>query len=198
LALRYSDSALAERAVRAGDRARSAFRQRFWCNQTNYPFDCISEAGDTRETWGDPSIRPNALVALAIDPDLFDDRQAKAIVERVRADLVTPRGIRSLTMRDPNFVGHFSGTVEEHEAAYHQGTAWPHLLGSYVRAELRVDDRPEVRARLRELVESCVDGGLVLGFVSQLADGEPPHRSRGCPGYAVAGSELLRALELLG
>lgn len=198
LALRYGDALLAERAVASGDRARAAFRERFWCNQTNYPFDCVSEARDGGQTWVDPSIRPNALIALAVDPDLFDERQARAILERLRSDLLTPRGIRSLALRDPSFVGHFSGTVDEHEAAYHQGTAWPHLLGCYVRAQLRIEDGAETRTRLRELCEASLDSALAPGFVSQLADGEPPHRSRGCPAYAVAVSELLRALEQLG
>jgi predicted glycogen debranching enzyme len=197
LALRYGDPPLAERALAAGDRARAAFRERFWCNQTNFAFDCISEARSHADTWVDPSIRPNALIALAVDPDLFDDNQARSILYRLRSDLLTPRGVRSLALRDPSFVGHFSGTVDEHEAAYHQGTAWPHLLGFYVRAELRIDGSQETKTQLRELVEASLDAALVPGFVSQLADGEPPHRSRGCPAYAVGVSELLRALELL-
>lgn len=182
----------AEKACRA---ARTAFRARFWCNETEYPFDCLSEQGDTADAWADPSVRPNAVIALAIDPDLFENWQASAVIRRAKDELVTPRGLRSLSPGDRNFLAHYEGRLDERDSSFHQGTAWTWLVGSYVRAALRLGpDDFELREELRDLVEQALDPGPALGQVAQLADGETPFRARGCPAQAWSVAELLRAL----
>ena len=179
----------------AGVKARAAFRARFWCHDTDFPYDCVSESRDAQDAWVDPSIRPNALIALAVDPSLFEEWQARAIVARVKAELLTPRGIRSLSPLDPRYVSQFAGTLAEKELAYHQGTAWTHLLGFYVRAAIRVaPDDQELRDELRQVIEGALDGSVILGQIAQLADGDMPHRARGCPAQATSVAELLRAL----
>jgi predicted glycogen debranching enzyme len=195
LAHAYGHARMAEAAQNASQLARRSFMDRFWCNETEYPFDCISEARGTAESWADASIRPNAVLALAIDDQLFDDWQAATIIGRAREELVTPRGLRSLSPREPNYRGHYEGTLAERDASYHQGTAWTHLLGCFVRAAIRLDREDfELREELRGHVESALDGGPVIGQVAQLADSDPPHRPRGCPAQAWAVGELLRAL----
>lgn len=195
LARAYGHERLADLASIAAERARLAFRSRFWCERTDYPYDCVSEEIDTEDAWSDDSIRPNALIALAVDPVLFEPWQAQCIVERVRAELLTPHGIRSLSPADARFVAQFAGSIEEREPAYHQGTAWIHLLGCYARAALRLaPDDMDVYFDLRGLLEQAVDCGVVLGQVPQIADGSPPHRLRGCPAQAGSVAELLRAL----
>jgi predicted glycogen debranching enzyme len=195
LAREYGHDRLADLAERAMLAARGAFRARFWCHETDYPYDVVSEARDSSEAWSDPSVRPNALIALAIDPELFEPWQARRILDRVQSDLLTPRGIRSLSPSDPRYIGNFSGTAEERELAYHQGSAWTHLLGHYVRASLHFapddDDAPN---ELRALVEGALEGNALLGQLSQLFDGESPFRPRGCPAQAASVAEVLRAL----
>jgi predicted glycogen debranching enzyme len=192
---RYGDRVTAMAAERACDAARIAFRDRFWCNETDYPFDTLSEVRDSADAWADPTVRPNALIALAVDPELFEAWQASAILERVRRELLTPHGIRSLTPRDERYIGQFGGSSDEHEVAYHQGTAWPHLLGFYARASARLTDRDSaVLEDLRQRVSALANGGLTLGSVGQIASGDAPHRWRGSPAYAMAVGELLRAL----
>lgn len=186
---------LAEACREAGVRARAAFRARFWCHDTDFPYDCVSESRDAQDAWVDPTIRPNALIALAVDPSLFDDWQARAIVARVKSELLTPRGIRSLSPHDPRYVSQFAGNAEEKELSYHQGTAWTHLLGFYVRAAIRLSpDDQELREELRRVIEGALDGAVILGQIAQLADGDAPHRARGCPAQATSVAELLRAL----
>jgi predicted glycogen debranching enzyme len=187
-------AALAESSMRA---ARTAFRARFWCHETDYPYDAVSEAPDTAEAWADPSIRPNALLALAIDPELFDPWQARAILDRVRSDLLTQRGVRSLSPADHRYIGNFSGSSEEREFSYHQGTAWPFLLGAYVRASLRfAPEDTELPGELRALVEGTLERTALLGQLSQLADGDFPFKPRGCPAQAASVAEVLRSLAL--
>jgi predicted glycogen debranching enzyme len=195
LAREYGHDRLADLAERAMLAARGAFRARFWCHETDYPYDVVSEARDSSESWSDPSIRPNALIALAIDPELFEPWQARRILDRVQSDLLTPRGIRSLSPSDNRYIGNFSGTAEERELAYHQGSAWTHLLGHYVRASLHfAPDDDDVPNELRALVEGALEGNALLGQLSQLFDGESPYRPRGCPAQAASVAEVLRAL----
>jgi len=195
LAREYGHHALGDLADRSCREARAAFRSRFWCHETDYPYDVVSEARDTAEAWADASIRPNALIALAIDPDLFDTWQARSILDRVRSELLTPRGLRSLSPQDPRYIGNFSGSSEERELAYHQGTAWTHLLGAYVRANLRLaPDDQELRLELRALVEGAAEHNLLVGQMSQLCDGDAPFKPRGCPAQASSVAEALRAL----
>ena len=190
LASRYGHKQIEVLARSARDAARASFRQRFWCNETYYPYDCI---GDGRVA--DAAIRPNALLALAIDPELFDDWQAAAILERVRADLLTPIGVRSLAPNEPDYRGYCDGSTFEREASYHQGNAWPFLLGFFVRAALRLTpDDPELRKDLMQRVTQAAGEGPVLGHVAQLGEGDQPFRFRGCPAQAWSTAELLRAL----
>lgn len=189
------DTPLAEAASSAASAVRAQFRHRFWCNQTGYPFDCVSGTRHAGDAWADPSVRPNALIALALDPELFEPWQRRALLERCDRDLLTPRGLRSLAPTEPNYVGHVGGTVAERQASYHQGPVWPYLLGSYVRATLLVHgDDPAVPQRLRELVESALEDGIALGQIAQTADGDPPHRWRGSPAQASSVAVLLDLL----
>ena len=191
----YGDVSLRTRAEQARDTARASFQRRFWCSQTEYPFDCVSEERDIEGAWSDTSVRPNALIALAIDPDLFEPWQAAAIVARVRHDLLTPRGIRTLSPQHPDYQGYHEGGLEQREGSAHQGSVWPHLLGYFITAATRLareDD--QLRDELRQIIEAALDEPLALRFVSQIADGDFPHRGRGCPAYSLAVAELLRAL----
>lgn len=190
LADECGDEATARAARAARDAAVESFRLRFWCNETYYPFDFI---GDDRVP--DRTIRPNALIALAVDPDLFEDWQGAAILERVRHDLMTHAGIRSAAPHEPAYRGYCDGTVDDREASYHQGSAWPYLLGFFARASLRlVQDTDELKKELRERIERLLGEGAVLGQVGQMADGDQPHRWRGSPAQAWTVAELLRAL----
>jgi predicted glycogen debranching enzyme len=195
LAHNFGHTELAAAAERACVVARASFRRRFWCSDTDYPYDCVSEGGRLENAWADASIRPNALMALAIDPALFETWQAEAILARVRQDLLTPRGIRTLAPHEPDYQGYHEGGLEEREGSAHQGTVWPHLLGYYVRASVRMaPDDTDLRKELRDLIEAAMAEPLAICQVAEMADGEPPNRFRACPASAWAVAEFLRAL----
>jgi len=195
LAEHAGDGQLAQQARELRDRARESFRRRFWCDQTGYPYDVISEESGGTSAWADATVRPNAMLALAFDDQLFTPDQARAILARVEREMLTTAGIRTLTPQDPNYRGSYSGSVADRDAAYHQGTAWPFLVGVYARAVRRVypDDMGRAGA-VRALIEGVLGNILALGQLPEIADGDAPHRPNGCVAQAASVGELLRAL----
>jgi predicted glycogen debranching enzyme len=192
LAEQRADPDLSDRARQRAQQAQEAFRDTFWCHETNHPFDCMSEERESAEAWADPSIRPNALIALSVAPELFEPWHAAEIVARTEDLLLTNKGIRTLEPGHLQYVGYAGDSVEEYQRSSHQGAAWMHLLLFYVRAKLRVD--PTSGPQLKSLIHSALDSGRALGHVAQTVDGDPPHRERGIPAYAIATGMLLEAL----
>jgi glycogen debranching enzyme len=145
----------------------------------------------------DPALRPNQIFAVGGLPfPLLEGEKARAVVETVEHRLLTPVGLRTLDPEDPAYVPHYEGGPDTRDAAYHQGTVWPWLLGPFVEAWVRVrgDDRAarrEARRRFLEpLVQHLEEAGLE--HVAEIADGEPPHAPRGCPFQAWSVGEALR------
>jgi predicted glycogen debranching enzyme len=192
LAHAAGDAPLADRAVAARDRARAAFHARFWCEETAYPYDVVSPSPDGEGAFRDASVRPNAVVALAVDPACFTPERAGLTLARARRDLVTPAGLRTLAPWDPRYVGRYGGDVRTRDAAYHQGPAFAWLLGAYARAALRAG--VEDAASIASLVASAASREMALGQVPELADGDPPHAPGGCFAQAWSVAELLRVL----
>lgn len=189
LAIGRDDPVLADRAQNACDRARRAFHERFWCAESRYPYDVVGES-DTGAR--DASVRPNAVVALAVAPECFTAERARLVLERARRDLLTPAGLRTLAPGDARYVGRYGGDVKARDGAYHQGTAWPWLLGFYARAALRAGF--EEPAALEALVLAAARNEIALGHTAELADGDPPHAPGGCLAHAANVAELLRVL----
>jgi predicted glycogen debranching enzyme len=186
---------LSDRAFIACRRARDAFQARFWCEETGYPYDVLSERAEGEGAFRDATVRPNAVLALAVDPACFSDDRAERLLARARAELVTSAGLRSLAPGEPGYVGRYGGGVAQRDRAYHQGTVWPWLLGAYVRAaRRRAPDDDRLRDELRELVAAAARNALALGQVAEIADGDPPHAPGGCFAQAWSVAELLRAL----
>jgi len=139
-------------------------------------------------------IRP--LIAL------LEGERARRVVDAVEARLLTPLGLRSLAPGDPEYVGRYEGGVRVRDGAYHQGSAWPWLIGPFVEAWLRVRGnttaaRREAKRRfLTPLLAHLDEAGL--GHVSEIADGDPPQQARGCPFQAWSVGEVLRLRQILG
>jgi glycogen debranching enzyme len=150
----------------------------------------------------DRRIRPNQVLAAGglphacVPPDT-----ARSVLALVEDRLLTPLGLRTLDPADPGYRGRYEGGVTARDGAYHQGTAWPWLLGPFVQAWLRLrDDAPAARAEaaarfLPPLRAHLHEAGL--GSVSEIADGDAPHTPRGCPFQAWSVGELLRIEAML-
>jgi predicted glycogen debranching enzyme len=193
LADESGNSQLAHRARAARDATRSAFKKCFWCEETNYPYDHLDATADPLAT---SAIRPNALIALSVDPEMFERWQAQAIVLQARTRLLTPKGLRTLDPGHPQYVGYYEGGMEDLRAAYHQGVVWGYLLGVFARAALRLEpDDFELQMDLRDSILAAMNHGPTLGQVSQLASGDPPFVTGGSPAQAWSVAEFLRTLQ---
>ena len=165
--------------------ARRGF-SRFWNGSKGYCFDVI-DGPDGDEA----ALRPNQLIAAALTDAPFSTQQVRAVVDAC-GPLVVPCALRSLDPADPGYRGTYEGPQAERDAAYHQGTAWVWLLGSYALAHLRAYG--DTRASL-DLIAQCEPHLRVagLGSLSEILDGDPPHEPRGCIAQAWSVAEVLRA-----
>jgi glycogen debranching enzyme len=120
----------------------------------------------------------------------LDSDAVRAVVDVCRRTLLTPLGLRSLSPDDPRYRPYHRGGPADRDAAYHQGTVWPWLIGPYVDAARTAGSSVE---RLLDGLEAHL-GDWGLGSVSETADGAPPHLATGCPFQAWSVAELLRVL----
>jgi len=182
------------------EQALQAFLKRFIDPSTQTLFDNVDVDHVTGTV--DRSIRPNQIFAVGGLPfALLGGAAARAVVDQVEAQLLTPLGLRTLAPSDPAYRGRYGGAPYERDGAYHQGTAWPWLLGPFVEAWLRVrgnspDARREARARFLDPLHTHLDHAG-LDHISEIADGDAPHAPAGTPFQAWSLGELLRMEYLL-
>jgi predicted glycogen debranching enzyme len=167
------------RTVRAlEERARSSFATAF------------AVGSRLADVVGDSRLRPNELLAVSLP---YAPLRERSVVESC-APLLTSLGLRSLDPADPGYRGRHRGDQAARDAAYHQGTVWPWLIGPYVEAAQRTGVATD--GVLDGLEAHLAEFGL--GSVSETADGDPPHGATGCPFQAWSVAEALRALRLSG
>lgn len=169
-------------------RARKSFNERFWNENERYLYDVIDgENGD------DPSCRPNQIFALSLRYPVLDEDKWKPVIEAVRERLLTPMGLRTLSTDHPEYKANYRGDLRSRDAAYHQGTVWPWLIGPFIDAWLKV--YPEDRDRARGFLSALVGEHLkdaCIGFISEVFDAEAPFTPRGCIAQAWSVAEVLR------
>jgi predicted glycogen debranching enzyme len=176
-----------------------AFLRRFWLEEQRYLADVVSSDAELG-LHVDTSVRPNMVIAAALELSPLSRGKRTDIVLRSEAELVTPRGLRTLAPKNPAYRGRYGGGPNERDLAYHQGTVWPWLLGFHVEAALRAYGRRSNKlAELLALVETATEPLYTqgLGQISEVYDGDPPHRPGGCIAQAWSVAELLRAHVLL-
>jgi predicted glycogen debranching enzyme len=164
---------------------------RFWNPERDCCFDVLDGPNGN-----DAAIRPNQLFALALHASPLSDAHARAIVDVCSRELLTTAGLRTLAPGDPAYVGHYGGDQSSRDAAYHQGTVWPWLMGPFVRAHLRVYRDPAIA---RTFVQPLVDAldAYGIGTLGEIFDGDAPHAPRGTIAQAWSVAELITTLTLL-
>lgn len=171
-----------------GENLKETFVEAFWLEEEEY----LADAHDGVAK--DVSFRPNQLLALSLPSPLLDKKRGRKLLDKVRKQLLTPFGLRTLAPNDPTYQGTCQGTQPERDLAYHQGTVWPWLLGSYWDA-VRYVSGPSVATKEAKTILQAFGPHLNEGCVGQVAeifDGDAPHHPRGAPAQAWSVAELLR------
>jgi len=180
-----------DRAGKIGEtaaRARDSFNRRFWFEQGGYLYDVV----DAEDGGHDDACRPNQLLAISLDHPVLEPARWQPVMDVVTERLLTPVGLRSLAPGHPDYKPKYYGDLRSRDAAYHQGTVWPWLIGPYVDAWLKV--HPADMAGARKLIEGLVPQmeQTCVGSLNEIFDAEPPYTPRGCVAQAWSVAEVLR------
>ena len=170
--------------------AKWSFNRLFWNEKNGCLYDVVNGG------LPDASIRPNQIFAVSLPHSMLSPERAKSVVEKVQEHLLTPYGLCSLAPSAPQYRGRYTGDPSSRDGAYHQGTVWPWLLGPFITAYVKVHGGSDAARRqaaewLAPLRDHLADAGL--GHISEILDGDPPHRPCGCMAQAWSVAEVLRA-----
>ena len=146
----------------------------------------------------DWSVRPNMIFAVALDFSPLTQDQKKSVLDICTRELLTPKGLRSLSPKSGGYNPMYVGPQSQRDYAYHQGTAWPWLGGFYMEACLKLYRRTRISFVERQMV-GYEDEMLLncLGTIPEMSDGNPPFRARGGMSFAMNVAEILRTLNML-
>lgn len=189
LATKFDNPSETKRFAALAERAKDSFNNQFWNETAGCLYDVVNGV------FRDGSVRPNQIFAVSLTHCMLDDERAKKIVAVVERDLLTPVGLRSLSICDPNYIGSYRGDMRSRDAAYHQGTVWPWPMGAFITAYLKVNRKSRLA---RKQAQKWLDGFLphleqaCVGQVSEIFDGDAPYFARGCVAQAWSVAELLR------
>ena len=193
-AARAADKGNAERAAELEEHAevcKESFIDTF-LNQYGYLLDYVDGAAM------DWSVRPNMIFAAAFDYSPLNQEQKKSVLDVCTRELLTPKGLRSLSPKSGGYNPMYVGPQTQRDYAYHQGTAWPWLGGFYMEACLKLYRRTRLSFIERQMVGYEDEMNYhALGTISELFDGNPPFHGRGAMSFAMNVAEILRTLKLL-
>jgi len=170
-----------------------SFLETFWDEELGYLADYVNDS-ETRNM----QVRPNMVIATSLPYTMINKDQKKSILDIVNRMLVTPRGLRTLSPSEEGYCGIYSGDQEKRDAAYHQGTVWPWLVGPFCDGWLKVYGEggvPRVRKLIMGFEETLTEAGI--STISEIFDGDPPHNPGGAISQAWSVSEVLRIYTLL-
>ncbi len=183
-----------QKAKEAGKQAEitaASFKQTF-LNEYGYLLDYVDGQ------MADWSVRPNQLFGIALDFSPLDLKERKRVLDICTKELVTPKGIRTLSPKSGGYTPFYVGPQRERDIAYHQGTAWPWLTGFYLEAYLRVYKMSGVNYIERQLIGFEEELFYhCIGTIPELFDGNPPFHGRGAVALAMNVSGILRAIRML-
>jgi predicted glycogen debranching enzyme len=171
---------------------RDSFVEQFWNPDQGYLADYVNS------DYSDFSVRPSQVIAVSVDHSPLSSEMKKAVLDVVERELLTPRGLRSLSPKNEAYKGIYDGNQEKRNRAYHQGTVWPWFLEHYAIGILDVhknSGKGKVKKIFEGFEEEMSQRGI--GSISEIYDGNPPHVGRGAISQATGVAALLRISEMI-
>ena len=169
---------------------RQSFNEKFWNEKKRCLHDVLVD------DLGDGKVSPNQIFSIGVPFAVLNEEKWRDVLRTIEAELLTPVGLRTLSPFDPSYKAHCSGNPRERDTAYHQGTVWPWLFGSYISAYVKAYGTDTktlsfVQQLYAPFKKRLVEAGL--GSISEIFDGDPPHTPRGCISQAWSVAEILRS-----
>ncbi|MEK6476863.1 amylo-alpha-1,6-glucosidase [Catalinimonas sp. 4WD22] len=174
------------------EKIKKSFVETFWDEKKGYLADVV---GGKEKDW---SVRPNQVLALSLPYSALTDEMKSSILKKVEIELLTPRGLRSLSKNDASYQGKFFGDLNQRNKAYHQGMVWPWLAGHYVEALLGHKGRnalPQAYELYQGFESVMREHGL--STISEIYEGEEPYKACGAVSQAWNVAELIRMNKLI-
>jgi predicted glycogen debranching enzyme len=183
-----SDKNRAGQIADMASRVHASFNSRFWSDELGYCYDVVDKEGGG----DDSSLRPNQVLSISLPHAVLAEDKWKTVLSRVRTELLTPVGLRSLAPSDADYKTRYDGDLRARDAAYHQGTVWAWLIGPFFDAWLRAHpgDWETARSLLAGFDSEMSEAGI--GTISEIFDAEAPFNPRGCIAQAWSVAEVLR------
>ena len=169
-----------------------SFIQNFWNEKEGYLADVVDAE------FKDFSVRPNMVIAAAMENNMLSKEMKNSILEIVKKELLTPKGLRTLSPKNPSYKGVYEGDQNTRDAAYHQGTVWPWLLEHFVKAYMDIHKNSGIvlaRQVYLSFEEDMQHQGI--GTICEIYDGDPPHTPRGAISQAWSVAAVLRIGEMI-
>ncbi|GET27509.1 amylo-alpha-1,6-glucosidase [Prolixibacter sp. NT017] len=186
------DHAFVEEWKDISEKIAASFQETFWCDEEEYLADYVD--GDYKD-W---SVRPNMLFAAWLSYSPLSREQKKAVISRVKNELLTTSGLRSLSPKNQEYLGICDGDLSARSLAMHQGTVYPFFIGPFVKAYIGIHKmggmsfvKNVMESFEEEMTEHCI------GTLSEMYDGNPPHEARGAVSQAWNVGSILSAISFL-
>lgn len=191
----YADDKQMQGRVESWQKISDAYAESFattFLNDYGYLYDYVNGS------YTDLSVRPNMVIAVGVDHTPLDRRQRKRILDFITRELLTPKGLRTLSPNSYGYNPWYVGNPEQREKAYYSGSARPWLMGFYCHAYVKVFGIGGLSFVNRMMIgfEDEMSQGAI-GTLSELYDGNPPFIGRGAVSFAANVGEILRVLRLL-
>ena len=181
-----SDSAFLKEWSRILDLVRENFQKTFWNARSGYLADYVDNSGQHLE------VRPNMLYALVGEDIPVEPEVAQRVLQVIDNELVTRRGIRTLSPRHAEYKGVYEGSQTDRDLAYYNGCCLTSLLGPYCEVCFKMKG-PAFLNKAQWLVNGFYEdlNKHGVGAFSELYDGDPPHEPHGAISSALSTAALL-------
>lgn len=192
MASKSKESAFVKEWTPIKEKIEKNFIKAFWVESKDYLADYVGPEGQNK------FVRPNQLFTCAFDYSPINEDIKSRVLQTVKQELLTTRGIRTLSPKNAKYKGEYDGDQFARDMAYHQGTARVWLLGFYIEASLKLYGAAFV-STAKELISAFEDEMTIhcIGSISEVYDGDPPHQPHGCTSYSNSVSAILRAMRLV-
>jgi predicted glycogen debranching enzyme len=174
------------------EKVNKSFLENFWDAEKGYLADFF---GEDKKNW---AVRPNMVIAASLEYSPLTNEMKKSILDLTTNELLTPRGLRTLSPKNPSYRGVYEGSQEARDQVYHQGTVWTWLLEPYCKTYLNIYKQTGI-AHVKKLLDGFEEEMTKygIGTIAEIYNGDPPHQAKGTISQAWSVSALLQMFKMI-